>query len=158
MLSRREFLAAGFGAAGASLVGTPQAGAQSFGLGSNRRSGSNTMTLLFWDDYYLDTWQNLNRQIGQPELVPEGTFRDPHFWNSSGYPTIFRHESGIWRMLYNGKSTRPDDNGRYSHRRWPLLAESDDGIGWRIPDLTGVLHCPVVSMVTRCSRWTIWDR
>ena len=135
-INRREFLAAGIGAAGTSLVGTPQASAQSFGLGSNQRSGSNTMTLLFWDDYYLDTWQNLKRQIGQPELVPEGTFRDPHFWTSSGYPTIFRHQSGIWRMLYNGKSTRPDDNGQYSHRRWPLLAESDDGISWRIPDLT----------------------
>ena len=54
-------------------------------------------TLLFFDDWNLERRENLSRHVGRPELVPEGTFEDPDHWVSSGYPTVFRHESGTWR-------------------------------------------------------------
>ena len=47
---------------------------------------SRVATLLFFDDFYLNRWQNLRRRIGQPELVPEATFSEPEFWLASGYP------------------------------------------------------------------------
>ena len=88
-------------------------------------------TLLFFDDFYLNRWESLRRRIGQPELVPEATFSDPEFWLASGYPTVFRDASGIWRCLYQGKPRAEPHEPRY-----PLLLESDDGVRWQAPDLT----------------------
>ena len=88
-------------------------------------------TLLFFDDFYLNRWENLRRRIGQPELVPEATFSDPEFWLASGYPTVFRDATGIWRCLYQGKPRAEPQEPRY-----PLLLESDDGLRWQAPDLT----------------------
>ena len=88
-------------------------------------------TLLFFDDFYLNRWENLRRRIGQPELVPDATFSDPEFWLASGYPTVFRDATGIWRCLYQGKPRAAPQEPRY-----PLLLESDDGLRWQAPDLT----------------------
>ena len=88
-------------------------------------------TLLFFDDFYLNRWENLRRRIGQPELVPEATFSDPEFWLASAYPTVFRDASGIWRCLYQGKPRAEPQEPRY-----PLLLESGDGVRWQAPDLT----------------------
>ncbi len=88
-------------------------------------------TLLFFDDFYLNRWENLRRRIGQPELVPEATYSDPEFWLASAYPTVFRDASGIWRCLYQGKPRAEPQEQRY-----PLLLESDDGLRWQAPDLT----------------------
>ena len=137
MLNRREFLAVGSG-----LATAPALGSQVLASRGSQPSRSSPTTLLFWDDYYLNRRENLKRRVGQPELVPEATFEEPNFWISSGYPTVFRHESGVWRMLYNGKSSFPDEQGQYSHDRFPLLAESDDGIRWRTPDLTRRVPLP----------------
>ena len=70
-------------------------------------------TLLFFDDFYLNRWENLRRRIGQPELVPEATFSDPEFWLASGYPTVFRDATGIWRCLYQGKPRAEPQEPRY---------------------------------------------
>ena len=94
-------------------------------------------TLLFFDDFYVDRWENLSRHVGRPELVPEATFEDPDNWVSSGYPTVFRDESGKWRCLYVGKPLEPPQDQRY-----PLVAESDDGIRWETPDLTQTVPLP----------------
>ena len=93
-------------------------------------------TLLFFDDFYLDRRENLSRHVGRPELVPEATFEDPDHWVSSGYPTVFRHESGAWRCLYLGKPLGDPQE------RYPLLAESDDGIGWETANLTKLVPLP----------------
>ena len=34
-------------------------------------------TILFFDDFYLDRWENLRRHVGRPQLVSEATFEDP---------------------------------------------------------------------------------
>ena len=90
-------------------------------------------TLLFFDDYYLNRWENLRRRVGRPQLVPEATFVDPDHLLASGYPTVFRDDLGKWRCLYQGMPAQPINGSR---QRFPLVAESDDGIGWEIPDLT----------------------
>ncbi len=137
-ISRRDFVKTGIiTTAGSYLIGPRQV----LGRGFNPPK-SDPMTLLFFDDHYLNRWENLSRHIGRPELVPEATFRDPEHWTASGYPTVFRHESGIWRCLYQGKSLEmPLGNDTYQ-KRYPLVAESDDGIHWRIPDLTKLIPLP----------------
>ena len=99
---------------------------------------SNDFTLLFWDDNYLSRWNNCRRGIGQPQLVPEATLEEPGFWLGSGYPTAFKHESGVWRILYNGKSVVPEEQPD----SYALVAESDDGIHWEKPDLTDRVPLP----------------
>ena len=95
-------------------------------------------TLLFFDDFYLNRWENLRRRVGRPELVPEASFVDPNHGVASGYPTVFRDETGKWRCLYQGKSIAhmPDKVS------FPLVAESDDGVGWKIPDLADIVSLP----------------
>ena len=132
MLNQRELLATGGHPV---AISAPKGGV---GIGGSESSSSSMRTLLFFDDYYLNRWENLTRHVGQPELVPEATFRDPGFWVASGYPTVFRHESGTWRCLYNGKSVVVGDQDH----RYPLVAESDDGIRWQIPDLTKRVPLP----------------
>ncbi len=104
------------------------------GLGRLTRGAPdpNQFTLLFWDDNYLNRWNNLTRRLGRPTLAPEATFEEPGFWLGSGYPTIFRSDDGVWRMLYNGKSTVPAEQPD----SFALVAESSDGVHWRAPDLT----------------------
>ena len=94
------------------------------------------MTMLFIDDHYLNRWEKVTRHVGQPELEPEATFRDPEHWTASGYPTAFRHESGLWRMVYQGKALEPPQS------KYPLVVESEDGIHWRIPDLSKSISLP----------------
>jgi hypothetical protein len=101
-------------------------------------------TLLFFDDWNLERRENLSRHVGRPELVPEGTFEDPDHWVSSGYPTVFRHESGTWRCLYLGKPLEAplEEKTKIIPQRYPLVAESEDGIRWGTPDLTETVPLP----------------
>ena len=96
-------------------------------------------TLLFFDDFCLNRWENLRRRVGRPELVPEATFVVPDHLVASGYPTVFQDEAGKWRCLYGGEPAQPINGSR---QRIPLVAESDDGIRWRIPDLTDIVPLP----------------
>lgn len=93
--------------------------------------------LLFFDDQYLDRRDNLDRRLGQPKPVPEGTYRDPDLDPSWGYPSVFADpESGRWRCLYQAQLPRSfvPEGGRLRHVA--LLVESDDGVHWQAPDLT----------------------
>ncbi len=86
--------------------------------------------LLFFDDTHLMAKMNLARRIGQPQLVPEGTFQDLNSDASFGYPNVFPNEqTGGWRMLYQALTREPT-------HFLPLVLDSDDGVAWRIPDLT----------------------
>jgi len=88
-------------------------------------------TLLFFDDQRLNQRDNVERHLGKPELLPDSIYRDPHTVTAWGYPTVFFDApSGKWRMLYLGWT---DVN--LGHR-FPLLAESDDGLHWVPRDTT----------------------
>ncbi len=87
--------------------------------------------LLFFDDWHLHSRTNLERHTGKPRMVPEGTLRDPNADTAWGYPSVIQDpESGRWRCYYQGE---PSETGAYIV---PLLAESDDGVHWELPDLT----------------------
>ena len=80
-------------------------------------------TVLFFDSFYLNRWENLRRCVGHPELVPEATFVDPDHMIAVGYPAVFRDGAGTWRCLYQGMPAQPGDESR---QRYPLVAESDE--------------------------------
>lgn len=94
-------------------------------------------TLLFFDDKRLNRLDNVVRRIGEPVLIPESIYRDPYTVTAWGYPSVFFDEaSGKWRMLYLGWT---DVN--LGHR-FPLIAESDDGLKWAPRDTTSDIDLP----------------
>lgn len=94
-------------------------------------------TLLFFDDWYLQSRRNLERHVGEPKQVIEGTFEDPHADVAWGYPSVIRNTAtGAWQCFYQGALS-----GSRS-RTVPLLAESEDGIRWRVPDLGARIPIP----------------
>ena len=113
-------------------------------------------TMLFFDDHYLNRWENLCRHVGQPELEPEATFTDPAHRLASGYPTVFRTGTGTWRCLYQGKSIAHMP----AKISFPLLVESDEGIHWEIPDLADKVPLPdraFPNQVLPMDRFGQWD-
>ena len=88
------------------------------------------MKLLFFDDTQLMEKSNMVRRVGRPELVSEGTFQDPHSDVSFAYPSVFPNpDTGGWRCLYQGVVRNPPHFAA-------LAIDSDDGVNWRVPDLT----------------------
>ena len=53
-----------------------------------------TTKVMFFDDTYLLVKRNLSRHVGQPTLVPEGTFQDPNADVSFGYPSVLPNPDG----------------------------------------------------------------
>lgn len=91
--------------------------------------------ILFFDDHFLHSRSNLERHIGQPELVPDATLLDPHADVAWGYPSVIRdEETGMWRCYYQGEVPG------LSRTVIPLMAESEDGIHWQLPDLSNRLN------------------
>lgn len=92
-------------------------------------------TLLFFDDWYLHRRDNLARRVGAPTPVPEGTLEDSYVDPAWGYPSVFQDPaSGRWRCLYQGQIA----SGRFV----PVVAESEDGVHWELPDLSGSVPIP----------------
>ena len=93
--------------------------------------------LLFFDDWHLHSRTNIDRHTGNARMIPEGTFRDPNADTAWGYPSVIQDpESGKWRCYYQGEVP---EAGAYIV---PLLAESDDGIHWEMPDLSDKIDIP----------------
>ena len=96
--------------------------------------------LLFFDDQYLDRRENLDRRLGRPTPVPEGTYRDPDMDPSWGYPSVFQDpESGSWRCLYQAQLPRSYVSEGQRLRHVALLVESADGVRWQPVDLTATV-------------------
>ena len=88
-------------------------------------------TILFFDDWFLHSRANLARRLGEPQPVPEATLIDPCADTAWGYPSVlFGPEADLWRCYYQGEVP-----GKASGTV-PLVAESDDGVDWRLPDLS----------------------
>ena len=93
--------------------------------------------LLLFDDWHLHSRTNLDRHTGSARMITEGTFRDPNADTAWGYPSVIQDpESGKWRCYYQGEVS---EAGAYIV---PLLAESDDGVHWEMPDLTDKIDIP----------------
>ena len=106
-------------------------------------ASSNRTTVLFFDDWYLARRERIQRRVGWPRLVAQ--FSDPYLDVSFAYPSVFRdQESGVWRCLYQGflyeRFLHRDDvvttGNTLNYRSIPAMIESDDGLEWRVPDLT----------------------
>ena len=81
--------------------------------------------------------------MGRPKLAAQ--FTDPYLDVSFAYPTVFRdQETGLWRCLYQGflyegylhKNDVVTTGNTLRYRSIPSVIESDDGLQWRVPDLT----------------------
>ena len=97
--------------------------------------------LLFFDDTQLLEKQGLERRLGQPDPVPEATFQVPGIDLGFAYPTVFPSpDTGGWRMLY--QSLTGLVKGAGPAHFVPSVADSSDGIGWRVPDLEDSLPLP----------------
>lgn len=89
-------------------------------------------TLLFFDDWYLESYSNIRIKMGKPKWIEEATFADPGYVTSANYPSVFWDEKmRRWRAFYQARTRE------YIHKSTNLLAtaESDDGIHWHVPDL-----------------------
>ena len=92
--------------------------------------------MLFFDDLPLNRLDNMTRKIGRPTVIEDSVYHDPYLNAAWGYPMVYRdEETGKWRMPYQAWV------GDRS-RRYPVLAESDDGIHWQARDTTGETDIP----------------
>ena len=80
-------------------------------------------SILFFDLWKLDYWDNAALQQGEAEWVSQCNYTDPSFPDRGVYfPSVWREtDSGKWRMIYSVK--------------WSpftlMSAESEDGIKWK---------------------------
>lgn len=113
-------------------------------------------TILFFDDLPLNRLDNMERKIGRPKLITESVYQDPYLNAAWGYPMVyFDDSSGKWRQPYHAWE---EDRSK----RYPVLAESDDGLQWRPEDTTEeidipgrkypheLFHMPDFSEMSRC--------
>ncbi|MEJ7616682.1 MAG: hypothetical protein WKF30_06860 [Pyrinomonadaceae bacterium] len=94
-------------------------------------------TMLFFDDWPLNRLDHVERRIGRPTPVTESVFVDPYVNVTWGYPSVFKDPSrrAQWQCLYQGWDAKRE-------RLYPLIAESEDGIVWRVPDLSAEVDLP----------------
>ena len=98
-------------------------------------------TILFLDDWMLDSKRNIARRFCNPELLGaeltlEGSAEDGEelAGQTSVYPNYLRDpETGLFKMWYQ-KSGALEVPGK-NFNSILCYAESDDGIDWRKPDL-----------------------
>lgn len=95
-------------------------------------------TLLLFDDWWLESHHNIERKLGKPQPVPEATLLDSLTKGIYNFPTVYRDPiTGKWYALYQGVvgvteelASTPADVPVL------MLAESDDGLRWKKPNLT----------------------
>jgi hypothetical protein len=93
----------------------------------------NNHTILFFDDWLLDSHQGLVRRWPKPRPVGE-PYSDPYSPSGCGYPSVeYDPETGLWRAW--SFVSPPDDDYRENPpdigNRVTVLWESDDGLNWR---------------------------
>jgi len=83
---------------------------------------SSEKNLPLWDLARFDAWDNLELVQTQPQYRREATYTDPTFPDARMiFPSVWRDESGVWRMIYSTKWTPFT----------MFAATSDDGVTWR---------------------------
>jgi hypothetical protein len=103
----------------------------------------------FFDDWQLISYSNLVRKQGKPEFVPAATLEDEFCEGTWDFPLVVRiPETGKYVGLYGATAPSrsmetievPAGTDQDLLPRCPIVcyAESDDGIHWDKPDLTGI--------------------
>ena len=95
---------------------------------------------LFLDDYLIADSSGLERQVHQPDPVPDNPLIVPDRpWEGKGIVLLqVLRENGLFRMWYTSQLKYRTEEG--VDTRFPLLyAESEDGLTWRKPEL-GILE------------------
>ena len=77
-------------------------------------------TYLFFDDQRLLVRENLEREIGAPELLPDTLFKEGFV--SGAFPRVWKRADGSWLMFYQ---SFVNDNGTHNVIR---AAKSVDGL------------------------------
>ena len=91
-------------------------------------------TILFFDDWNLESYQNVRRVMGKPKWVEEATFSDAGFERSCFYPSVFWDaEAGLWRAFYIVWPKELENASALA------TAESSDGIHWREADVNAIV-------------------
>ena len=101
-------------------------------------------TILFFDDWWLESHHNIVRKMGNPQPIPEATLLDSLTKGIYNFPTVYRDpKTKKWYAFYQGVvgvseelASTPADIPVL------MLAESDDGLHWTKPDLTNALDQP----------------
>ncbi|MBI3941963.1 MAG: hypothetical protein HY326_03045, partial [Chloroflexi bacterium] len=101
-------------------------------------------TLLFFDDWCLESHHNIVRKLGKPVWLPEATLAGDVTRGIANFPTVYRDpQAQKWYAIYQGVvgvseelAAAPADIPLL------LLAESQDGLHWTRPDLTQVVNLP----------------
>lgn len=96
-------------------------------------------TILFFDDWSLCVMENVQRVMGKPCYVPEATLEDPLTEGTWNFPFVwFDREKNVWKAIYGaaipGGPRRPE--GFLPRSQGLMLAESEDGVHWTIPDVS----------------------
>jgi hypothetical protein len=102
----------------------------------------------FFDDWQLISYSNLKRMQGKPKYVPEATLEDELCEGCWDFPLVARlPESGKYVGLYGAAPATdeiesydiPEGTDQNVLPRSPIICytESEDGIHWKKPDLTG---------------------
>ena len=99
-------------------------------------------TLLFFDDWWLETRHNIVRKMGKPQPIPEATLLDSLTKGIYNFPTVYRDpNTKKWFAFYQGVVGVTEELASVpADIPVLMLAESDDGLNWTKPDLTEALE------------------
>ena len=92
--------------------------------------------ILFFDDQRLINRQGCRRIYGQPEWLPDLTYRDPNLCIAGGFPSVYRVHDHLWYLYYQGWV--PDQ----PYEVYLMMAESTDGLHWQPLDTGSQLDLP----------------
>jgi hypothetical protein len=99
-------------------------------------------TMLFFDDWPVQTRHNVRRVMGKPQWIPGATLEDALTEGTWNFPFVWHDaQDGKWKALYGGALPMGDvlPNPPITHvlRSQALMyAESEDGYHWTRPDVS----------------------
>ena len=101
-------------------------------------------TMLFFDDWCLESHRNVVRKLGKPTWLPEATLEGDLTKGIANFPLVYRDsESNRWRAIYQGVVGATEElSATPTDVPVLLMAESDDGLHWTKPDLRQALGGP----------------
>ena len=101
-------------------------------------------TILFFDDWWLETHHNIIRKMGKPRPIPEATLLDDLTKGIYNFPSVYRDpDTQKWFAFYQGVVGVSEELAAVpADIPVLMLAESDDGLRWTKPDLSQVLDQP----------------